>query len=81
MARGSSDPCSMFCPWRRAHGYNFTKGYQIIQEEMTKLNATLNYGKWWYNGSPVIIKFLIRSEDSRKQIGDYVADQLEKLGF
>jgi peptide/nickel transport system substrate-binding protein len=63
------------------YGYNFTKGYQIIQEEMTKLNATLNYGKWWYNGSPVIIKFLIRSEDSRKQIGDYVADQLEKLGF
>ena len=64
-----------------AYSYNFTKGYQIIQAEMTKLNATLNNGKWWYKGSPVIIKFLIRKEDQRKQIGDYVADQLERLGF
>jgi peptide/nickel transport system substrate-binding protein len=64
-----------------AYSYNFTRGYQIIQEEMTKLNATLDRGKWWYKGSPVIIKFLIRKEDSRKQIGDYVADQLERLGF
>jgi peptide/nickel transport system substrate-binding protein len=63
------------------YSYNFTKGAQIIEEEMVKLGAVKQDGKWWYNGSPVVIKFLIRIEDQRKQIGDYVSDQLENLGF
>ncbi|MCI4409495.1 MAG: ABC transporter substrate-binding protein, partial [Thermofilum sp.] len=61
--------------------YNFDKGKQIITEEMQKLGAELKDGKWYYKGQPVVIKFLIRTEDRRKLIGDYVADQLEKLGF
>ncbi|MCC6004934.1 MAG: ABC transporter substrate-binding protein [Thermofilum sp.] len=61
--------------------YNFEKGKQIITEEMQKLGAELKDGKWYYKGQPVVIKFLIRTEDRRKLIGDYVADQLEKLGF
>jgi peptide/nickel transport system substrate-binding protein len=63
------------------YSYNFTKGAQIIEEEMVKLGAVKQDDKWWYNGSPVVIKFLIRIEDQRKQIGDYVSDQLENLGF
>jgi peptide/nickel transport system substrate-binding protein len=61
--------------------YDFEKGKQIITEEMKKLGAELKDGKWYYKGQPVVIKFLIRTEDRRKLIGDYVADQLEKLGF
>ncbi|MEM1867829.1 MAG: ABC transporter substrate-binding protein [Thermosphaera sp.] len=65
------------------YSYNFSKAESIIREEMIKLGASYNSteGKWYYKGSPVVIKVLIRVEDQRRQIGDYVADQLEKLGF
>ena len=65
----------------RDYSYNFSKAESIITSEMLKLNATYQDGKWYYKGSPVNIIFLIRVEDQRKQIGNYVADQLEKLGF
>ncbi len=45
------------------------------------MGATLADGKWNYNGAPVIIIIIIRTEDERKQIGDYVATQLEAVGF
>jgi peptide/nickel transport system substrate-binding protein len=61
--------------------YNFEKGKSIIFEEMKKLGAEYRDGKWYYKGKEVVIKFLIRVEDARKAIGDYVATQLEKLGF
>ena len=41
----------------------------------------LAYGKWLYNGEPVELIFLIRVEDERKIIGDYVSGILEDLGF
>ena len=63
------------------YAYDFEKGKQIITEEMEKMGATLVDGKWMYKGEPVVIKFIIRIEDARKEIGDYVASQLEKLGF
>ncbi|MEM1877054.1 MAG: ABC transporter substrate-binding protein [Ignisphaera sp.] len=61
--------------------YNFAKAREIIFEEMTKMGAEFRDGKWYYKGEPVILIFLIRVEDVRKQIGDYVASQLERLGF
>ncbi|MEN2985024.1 MAG: ABC transporter substrate-binding protein [Dictyoglomaceae bacterium] len=61
--------------------YNFEKGKNIIASEMKKMGAELRGGKWYYKGNPVVIKFLIRVEDARKIIGDYVSTQLEKLGF
>ncbi|MCS7202530.1 MAG: ABC transporter substrate-binding protein [Dictyoglomus sp.] len=61
--------------------YNFEKGKNIITSEMKKMGAELRGGKWYYKGNPVVIKFLIRIEDARKIIGDYVSTQLEKLGF
>jgi peptide/nickel transport system substrate-binding protein len=65
----------------RKYGYNLDKAREIITEEMLKLGAELKDGKWYYKGEPVTIIFLIRVEDQRRQIGDYVASQLEKLGF
>jgi peptide/nickel transport system substrate-binding protein len=39
-------------------------------------------GKWQFDGQPVhALAFLIRTEDERRQIGDYVANQLETVGF
>jgi len=63
------------------YSYDFDKAKAIITEEMQKLGAQLVGGKWKYKGEDVTIIFLIRIEDERKDMGDYVATQLEKLGF
>ena len=65
----------------KEYAYNFEKARQIITEEMRKLGAELRDGKWYYKGEPVTLIFLIRVEDKRKPMGDYIASQLEKLGF
>ncbi len=62
--------------------YNFEKAKKMIFDALTKAGAKYEGGKWYYNGKPIVIKFFIRNDDPlRKQIGDYLADQLEKLGF
>ncbi|NJE06088.1 peptide ABC transporter substrate-binding protein [Thermococcus sp. M36] len=38
-------------------------------------------GFWYFDGRPVTIKFVIRIEDERKEIGMYVSKQLQKAGF
>jgi peptide/nickel transport system substrate-binding protein len=63
------------------YAYNPEKGKTVITEEMQKLGATLVDGKWQYNNEPVEIIFLIRTEDERKEIGDYLSNQLESIGF
>lgn len=65
----------------KEYSYNFDKAREIITEEMIKLGAELKEGKWYYKGEPVTIIFIIRVEDQRRMIGDYVASQLEKIGF
>ena len=60
---------------------NVEKAKKIIADEMKALGAELVDGKWAYDGKPIEIIFLIRTEDARKQIGDYVANILEDLGF
>ena len=65
----------------KEYSYNFEKGKKIIFEELKKMGCEYKGGKWYYKGKPIVIKFLIRVEDVRKQIGDYIATQLEKLGF
>lgn len=63
------------------YSYDLEKARAIISEEMEKLGAELVDGKWHYKGEPVTLIFLIRVEDERREIGDYVASQLEKIGF
>jgi len=53
----------------------------VISEEMGRLGATLVGGKWRFRGQPVTLTFLIRTEDERRQIGEYVAGLLEGIGF
>jgi peptide/nickel transport system substrate-binding protein len=66
------------------YAYNLDKATQVVKDEMTTLGATQGTdGKWQFNNAPVTLIFLIRpdSDGTRKPIGDYVAGQLEKVGF
>jgi len=63
------------------YAYNPGRAQQVIDEEMTAMGAVKVNGKWHYNGQPVTIKILARIEDERRLIGDYFAQQLEKVGF
>ncbi len=63
------------------YAYNKEKAQEVIGAEMEKLGATLVDKKWQYNGAPVTLIVLIRTEDERRGIGDYVANQLEDIGF
>jgi len=66
------------------YAYNLDKAKQIISDELTAMGATLNAdGKWEFGGSLVSLIFLIRndSDKTRIPIGDYVANQLEAVGF
>lgn len=63
------------------YAYNPTKAEEIISAEMKKLGATLSGGKWQFKGEPVTLIFIIRPEDERKAMGDYVANQFESIGF
>jgi len=64
------------------YGYALEKAQAVVDAEMPTLGAKKDAsGKWQFNGKPVSIIGLIRTEDARKQIGIYFAGQLEKLGF
>jgi len=63
------------------YAYNPQLAKQIIDGHMLSLGAVLTGGVWRYGGEPVEIIVLIRIEDERLAIGDYVADQLEAIGF
>ncbi|MCB0086995.1 MAG: hypothetical protein KDE54_03710, partial [Caldilineaceae bacterium] len=53
------------------------KAREVITAEMEKLGAEMVDGQWQYEGEPVEIIVLIRTEDVRNEIGDYVANLLE----
>lgn len=66
------------------YAFNVDKAKEVIDAEMPGLGAELGSdGKWQFNGSPVTLTFLIRSDGdgTRQPMGDYVANQLESVGF
>ncbi len=63
------------------YAYNPARAKEMIDATMQTAGASLEGGKWMYQGRPVTLTFLIRIEDERRAIGDYVADQLESIGF
>jgi peptide/nickel transport system substrate-binding protein len=63
------------------YAHNPEKAVEIITVEMEALGAEMVDGKWNYNGDPVVLIGLIRSEDERLEIGDYVSNLLEDIGF
>ncbi|MBL8049664.1 MAG: hypothetical protein JNM46_00445 [Anaerolineales bacterium] len=65
------------------YAYNFDKAKEVIDAEMAGMGAELVDGKWQFNGAPVTLIFLIRSDGdgTRQPMGDYVSNQLEAVGF
>jgi peptide/nickel transport system substrate-binding protein len=66
------------------YAYDLDKAKEVVSVEMKAMGAELGAdGKWQYNGAPVTLIFLIRSDGdgTRKPMGDYVATQLENIGF
>ncbi len=68
-------------PLERQYAYDPDRARQVITEEMEKAGAEWRDGRWFYADEPVTLIFVIRTEDERKAIGDYVAGQLEQVGF
>ena len=54
---------------------------KIVTDELTRAGASLKDGQWNFNGGPIHLKFIVRVEDDRKDIGDLVTAELRKLGF
>lgn len=63
------------------YAYNPDRAREVITSEMEGLGAEMVDGQWQYEGEPVEIIVLIRTEDERNEIGDYVANLMEDLGF
>lgn len=66
------------------YAYNLDKAKEVVKAEMETLGATMgDDGKWQYKDKPVTLIFVIRndSDGTRLPMGDYVATQLEALGF
>jgi peptide/nickel transport system substrate-binding protein len=54
---------------------------QIITAEMTQAGAELVDGYWNYQGKRIELRFIIRVEDERREMGDLIRAELDKLGF
>ena len=66
------------------YAYNLDQAKQVITTEMTAMGATTGAdGKFQFKGNPVKLIFIIRpdSDGTRKPVGDYIANQLESVGF
>lgn len=63
------------------YAYDPCSGRSTIEEEMFNLGGELSGGRWFYGGAPVRLKVLIRTEDDRRRLGEYISLVLENLGF
>jgi len=62
--------------------YNPNLAKEIIDKTLNSNGATNLDGKWTYKGTPISIKFMIRTDDlPRKSMGEILANQLENIGF
>jgi peptide/nickel transport system substrate-binding protein len=62
-------------------GYDLTSASALIDPALTAAGCTMQEGKWYYEGEPVTVKFVIRTEDQRRDEGDQIATALEAVGF
>ncbi|MBK1734373.1 ABC transporter substrate-binding protein [Halorhodospira abdelmalekii] len=65
----------------RHYRYDPARAAAIIDERMRELGAERRDGRWFDGDRPVTLRILIRTEDNRERVGDYIANRLEDLGF
>ncbi len=62
--------------------YNPQVAEKMISDALTKFGAYSQSGKWFFSGSPITVKILIRSDDlQRLSMGELVASELQNAGF
>ena len=72
----------LFSAIETKYAYDLDKAKAVVDAEMPTLGATKGAdGVWQFGGKPVTLIGLIRTEDKRKEIGEYFSNQMEKLGF
>ena len=54
---------------------------ELVTKAMTDAGAEMVDGKWQYSGRPIQLKFIIRVEDERREVGDLIRAELDALGF
>ncbi|TLZ69450.1 MAG: hypothetical protein E6K14_09395 [Methanobacteriota archaeon] len=57
---------------------------QIISDALSAdpdYHFDLGTQRWQFKGTDISLNFVIRAEDLRRDIGNYIADQLERVGF
>ncbi len=63
------------------YAHSQEKAVEVIRAEMEALGATMVDGKWTYKDEPVVLTALIRVDDERLELGNYVSNVLEDIGF
>jgi peptide/nickel transport system substrate-binding protein len=54
---------------------------QLVSDAMKRAGAVLENGVWKYGGKEVTIRLIYRVEDERRDIGEMLRNELERLGF
>ena len=62
-------------------GYDPERGRAEISAAMQNAGAEMVDGVWSFGGHPIRIKFLIRVEDERREVGDLIRAELAAAGF
>jgi len=65
------------------YAYDFGEADTEIEAAMLTIDGVSREadGTYMYNGEPISLTVLIRTEDQRRQFGDYLVAQLQDLGF
>ena len=62
-------------------GYDPERGRAAIAAAMEGAGAEMVDGVWTFGGQPIRIKFLVRVEDERREVGDLIRAELAAAGF
>ena len=80
----SSPEYEALIPILESYNFKFNPNLakQLIDKVLSANGAIKLEGKWTYKGAPILIKFMIRSDDlPRKLMGEILANQLDSIGF
>ena len=66
---------------RQDLSYDPDRARASIAEAMTAAGASMVDGSWNYNDEPIRLRFIIRVEDERREVGDLIRAEMEQAGF
>ena len=66
---------------RQDLSYDPERARAAISDAMTAAGASMVDGAWNYNDEPIRLRFIIRVEDERREVGDLIRAEMEQAGF